>query len=490
MPQTNLHFILPVLIIAAGILAVLIIGLKKNSGKYQVILLTGFITLLLTAISTLGLTGFAHISNILVYDAFSKFFLLFAVFVSAVTLILASQSKEVSKKRFAEFTALLLTISAGLFLMAAANELLMMYLAIETVSLSSYVLTGFRKNNPASHEAALKYVIFGGVASGVMLFGMSMLYGIAGTTSFSGIARIFTTHGAILSAGRIGMFTAIVATIFVFAGLLFKIAAVPFHAWCPDVYQGAPTPFTGFLSVAPKAAGFALLLRFLSQMMNVGAESIRLPTLAIIGIVAAITMTLGNLTAIHQMNVKRLLAFSSVAHAGYMLMGVVAFSIAGSTAILLYLVFYLFMNIGAFAVVQIVADSLGSEDIRAYRGLGFRAAPVALAMGVFLFSLAGVPPLAGFIGKFYLFSAILKNGGFWLDVLAVIGIVNSAIALFYYARILREMFLTPAEDKTPVVVAPLYMAILVIMVIPTILFGVYWEPLQHVVRSAVSFLVY
>jgi NADH-quinone oxidoreductase subunit N len=380
-----------------------------------------------------------------------------------------------------------LTIVIGISLMAAAEDLIVAYLGMETVSLASYILTGFKQTHRSSHEAALKYVIFGGVASGIMVFGMSLLYGLAGTTSFSGIALILADSSSILQAGA-GMVTplAIVVALFmVFTGIFFKIAAVPFHMWCPDVYQGAPTPFTGFLSVAPKAAGFALLLRFVSILLPQANADLQTSLLAILGLISAVTMTLGNFSAINQMNVKRLLAYSSIAHAGYLLMGVTVLDQSGYAAILLYLSIYLFMNLGAFAVVQIIADATGSEDISAFKGLGYRMPAAAIALGVFLFSLAGIPPLAGFIGKFYLFAALIKAGGFWYVVLALVGILNSVVALFYYARILREMYLRGMDLESPLKMNLIHTGILAVTALAMIVFGLYWEPLRKLVSSAV-----
>jgi NADH-quinone oxidoreductase subunit N len=490
MTSSTLALLSPQLLLTAGILAVLIYGFlrgKTNDGRRQTVVL-GLLFLAASEWFCLSLDGSWTVGNLLSIDPFSKLFLLIAVLATGITLIFAGQSKEIPQERFAEFTALLMTICLGISLLAAARELLMMYLAIETVSLSSYVLTGFKRANLPSHEAALKYVIFGGVASGLMLFGMSLLYGFAGITTFDGIAQVLRSGSDVALAGKTGVFAVFVAMALMLAGLCFKIAAAPFHMWCPDVYQGAPTPFTGFLSVAPKAGGFAILLRFIYTLMNTADINIRTPVIAVIGIISAVTMTAGNLSAIYQQNVKRLLAYSSIAHAGYMLMGLVVLNKAGFTAVVIYLVVYLFMNLGAFAVVQVVADHSGSEDITAYRGLGYRSPLLAILLGVFLFSLAGIPPLAGFIGKFYLFAAILQHGGDWYVLLAVVGIINSAIALFYYTLIVREMFLRQPEVQTPIQARFVVVALIAILAIPTVLLGIYWEPIYPAIHAASSAL--
>ncbi len=274
----------------------------------------------------------------------------------------------------------------------------------------------------------------------------------------------------------------------ILTGLCFKIAAVPFHMWSPDVYQGAPTPFTGFLSVAPKAAGFALLLRFLMALLPQAGPELKESMLIILGLISAITMTLGNLTAINQTNIKRLLAYSSIAHAGYMLMGVVLIDQVGAGAVLLYLGIYLTMNLGAFAVVQIVADKLGSEEIAEYRGLGYKAPLIGVLLSVYLFSLAGLPPLAGFIGKFFLFAALINNGGFWYMALAVVGILNSVVGLFYYTRIMREMYMKSADDAPAATWSTGLAPLLVVLALPIFILGLYWVPLQNWALAAVQAL--
>jgi NADH-quinone oxidoreductase subunit N len=489
MPVQQILLIYPQIVLSIGILVILLFGLaRKNPESMQKqITVLSIILLVLTTIISISVKSTGVIENLFCFDMFTRFFLLFAVCSAGLTIILASQSNEIAARRFPEFAALLLTIVIGISLMAAAEDLIVAYLSMEMVSLSSYILTGFKKTHRSSHEAALKYVIFGGVASGIMIFGMSLLYGLAGTTSYSGIALILSDSSTILSAGSdsVTLLAIVVPLFMVFTGIFFKIAAVPFHMWCPDVYQGAPTPFTGFLSVAPKAAGFAFLLRFVSILLPQAHTELKTSLLAILGLISAVTMTLGNFSAINQMNVKRLLAYSSIAHAGYLLMGVTVLDQSGYNAILLYLSIYLFMNMGAFAIVQIIADTTGSEDISAFRGLGYRMPVAALAMGVFLFSLAGIPPLAGFIGKFYLFAALIKAGGFWYIVLALVGILNSVVALFYYARILREMYLRGMDLESPLKLDWIQTGLLTVVALAMIVFGLYWEPLRNLVSSAV-----
>ncbi|HEY7726160.1 MAG TPA: NADH-quinone oxidoreductase subunit N, partial [Anaeromyxobacteraceae bacterium] len=351
-------------------------------------------------------------------DGFATFFKWLFLAAAALTVIIAAQGAEIARERFGEFLALLLAITLGMFLMASATNLLMIYMAVELVSMVSYVLVGYRRGDRRAHEASLKYVIFGGVASGVMLFGMSYLYGLLGTADVTQFAPRLALLSASLGAAAPGGAAAtklalVLATVFVSAGIGYKIAAVPWHMWCPDVYEGAPTPFTAFLSVGPKAAGFALAIRFFfgafAGPAGAGglADSVAgIPWPAVIGVISAVTMTLGNLVAVVQTNLKRLLAYSSIAHAGFMLMGLAAVSATGMQSVMIYSAVYLVMNLGAFLVVIVVAQATGSESIFEYRGLARRHPLAAVTFAIFLFSLTGLPPFAGFMGKLYLFYAM------------------------------------------------------------------------------------
>jgi len=333
----------------------------------------------------------------------------------------------------------------------------------------------------------------------VMLYGMSILYGLFATSRVAGPsgigAQLADVTSRLFMAQAFGgqpaaQLALVVAVIFVLAGVGYKIASVPFHMWCPDVYEGAPTPFTAFLSVGPKAAGFAVAIRFFfaafERQLPGGdyAPITDLPWPAIIGIVSAITMTLGNLTAIVQNNLKRLLAYSSIAHAGYLLMGLSAANAAGVRSILVYLVVYVLMNVGAFLVIIAVARVTGSEDIDSLRGLGSKAPIAALSLTVFLFSLTGIPPFAGFIGKYLIFAAVVQRGGFWYVLLAVIGVLNSAVSLFYYARIIKAMYIDEAVDRRPLPVPALYTGLLVALAVPILALGVYWTPLVRWAAAA------
>ena len=493
---TSLRLFWPESVLTVAVLAMFIQDLivRRSPRRELVLTIAALFWLGMTA-AALAITPEGNVplfGGLIQHDPLRVFFGWLFLGAAALTVVIVPKSQQISPARLGEFLALLFALLLGMFLMASATDLLMIYLSVETVSLVSYVLTSFRRHDRKANEAALKYVIYGGVASGVMLYGMSILYGLFGTTHVTGqggigaqladvTSRLFLAHA--FGGQPAAQLALAVAVVFVLAGVGYKIASVPFHMWCPDVYEGAPTPFTAFLSVGPKAAGFAVAIRFFfaafeRQVPGGGYVAVtELPWPAIIGIISAITMTLGNLTAIVQSNLKRLLAYSSIAHAGYLLMGLAAASTAGVQSILIYLIVYVLMNVGAFLVVIAVSRHTGGEDIRDFRGLGTKAPIAALALTIFLFSLTGIPPFAGFAGKFLIFAAVVQRGGFWFVLLAVIGVVNSAVSLFYYARIIKAMFLEEALDDRPMSVPAVYTGVLLALAIPVLLLGVYWQPM-------------
>jgi NADH-quinone oxidoreductase subunit N len=357
-------------------------------------------------------------------------------------------SRELKGLGQGEFYALMLAVTFSNLLLASANDLTMLYLALEMVSITSYVMVAYIKGDRMSNEASLKYILFGAVSTGAMLYGLSLLYGLTGSTSLPVIRQVLAS--GLTDANRL---TVYVVALLVFAGFGFKTASVPFHFWCPDVYQGAPTPVTAFLSVAPKAAGFAIMLRFFFGGLAVEgtgawdlAGTIDWPH--VLMFISVLTMTVGNIAALTQTNMKRLLAYSSIAHAGYIMMGVVALSENGARALMIYLFAYVFMNLGAFLVVTLVHNQDGTFDLRDYPGLSRRAPLLTVAMAIFLLSLMGIPPLVGFMGKLYVFGAIIEKGpGYWWY--AVVGAVNAAVAAFYYARVLKTMIIDAGNEEKP-----------------------------------------
>jgi NADH-quinone oxidoreductase subunit N len=373
-------------------------------------------------------------------------------------------------------------------LLASANDLAMLYLALEMVSITSYVMVAYIKGDRFSNEASLKYVLFGAVSTGGMLYGLSLLYGMAGTTSVPGI-REFLTKG-VADASLPAVYTILLLLLL---GFGFKTAAVPFHFWCPDAYQGAPTPVTAFLSVAPKAAGFAIMARFFFQgfAAPVGSSSalgaiVDWPRLLIL--VSVATMTVGNVAALTQTNMKRLLAYSSIAHAGYIMMGVVALSQNGTRALQIYLLAYLFMNLGAFLVVTLIHEQDGTFDLRDYPGLYRRAPFLTGAMVIFLLSLMGIPPLVGFMGKLYVFAAIVDKGpSYWWY--AVVAALNAAVAAYYYARVMKTMVIDePAEEKPPFRLAFPDAAWLAVLLAANVLPLLFWGTIDGWARQ--SFMLY
>lgn len=490
----------PELILGAGVLVVLIVDMFQRGSSRAV---AGGLTVATLVLSTVALFGTGAddpqglFGGLLARDGFSDFFKLLFVLTTLAAGVMAQRSRETidyrDKDRNAgEFYALALAVCMGMFVMAGATDLLTAYLSLEMVSILSFAMAGWRHRSLQSSEAALKYAIYGGVASGVMLYGMSLLYGLAGGTSLE------VLRAADLASSPATLTVGVTLTL---AGFGYKIAVVPFHQWCPDVYQGAPTPVTAFLSVGPKAAGFALLARFFFGIVpdEVFTEPGQIfgvqPWPMLLGAVAVATMTLGNLTALVQTNIKRLLAYSSIAHAGYVMLGMLVFgeyAAEGRSAMMFYLFTYLFMNIGAFAVVAALLEKKFGEDLRDYHRLGYRAPLVAGCMAIFLVSLTGLPPTAGFAGKFLLFAAVLDaapEGGNLLYMIAIIGVVNSAISLFYYAKILRAMYFghpdVPAErPDDPVAIPSVYQTLLIVCAVPTLVLGVYWSPLLDWARDS------
>ena len=374
----------------------------------------------------------------------------------------------------------------GMMLMVSSADLILIYLSIELVSLSSYVLAGFTKQSLRNSEASLKYIIYGGVASGIMLFGISILYGIMGTTNLYAI-------NTILQNGAFQPLALIVSCILIFTGFGFKISVAPFHFWTPDVYEGAPIAITAYLSIASKAAGFALLIRFIKVtfIQSIGSDGYWqllgvIDWKSFLVMISILTMTLGNFSALWQDNLKRMLAYSSIAHAGYILLGLAVFSDQGVMAILIYLIIYLFMNLGAFFVVMLIANKIGSEEIDDYDGIGYKTPLLAVSLAVFLVSLTGLPPTAGFIAKLYLFIALVDAK---MIVVAIIALLNTVVSLYYYVRVLKHMFLTkPKVEGEKITISLADTLVLLAMLIPIFIFGLYFTPIVNLAKNSIALL--
>jgi NADH-quinone oxidoreductase subunit N len=486
----SLHRFWPEVVLTGGLLLVVLVDTTRARGRDVVNWLLTMATLAAALVLSvrLGAQSAGLFEGMLALDPMGIFFKL--ILIGSALLVVGAfrfdGSRELRGLGQGEFYALMLAVTFSNLLLAAANDLAMLYLALEMVSITSYVMVAYLKGDRLSNEASLKYVLFGAVSTGAMLYGLSLLYGMTGSTSLPVIRQVLAS--GLTDANRL---TVYVVALLVFAGFGFKTAAVPFHFWCPDVYQGAPTPVTAFLSVAPKAAGFAILTRFFftglatpgsGQWDLVG--SIDWPWLLMV--VSAVTMTVGNVAALTQTNLKLLLAYYSIAHAGYVMLGVVALSANGARGMMVYLLAYLFMNLGAFLVVTLIHHHDGTFDLRDYPGLYRRAPLLTIAMAVFLLSLMGIPPLVGFMGKLYVFAAVIERGSsYWW--LAVVGAVNAAIAAYYYARILKTMIIDAGnEEKAPLKLATADQVWVTAFALANVLPLVFWSRIDDWARASLT----
>lgn len=420
------------------------------------------------------------VAGVLVADKFALFFQIVAVLATGLVILTSVGYLKGRATDRGEFYGLLLLAGLAITLVAAAVDLVLVYISIELLSIISYVLTGFLFEDRKSKEAALKYFLYGAGASAVMLYGMSFLYGITGTTNLAQIATSLATVGA--PSGL-----TISAVVLLLVGFGFKVSAVPFHQWAPDVYEGAPTPFTAFLSVGSKAAGFAVLLRvFLTALPGLRADWVVLGTT-----LSIVTMTLGNLVAIFQTNIKRMLAYSSIAQAGYILIGLVCWNpfepaseVGGIGAVLYYLLAYLFTNMGAFTVVVAVEQATGSTEISDYAGLVRRNPWLAVALLIFFLSLIGIPPTGVFVGKLFIFGAAIRLQSIGL---AVVGVINGVISVYYYYGVMRQAFFEPPADETPIPTPPTLRVALALTLIMTLGIAIFAQPFVELVLTSASF---
>ena len=392
----------------------------------------------------LSIDHFTGFSGSMVVDRFALYFFYLFLIGSAVAVLISIRYLETEREDHGEFYALVLFAVVGMMCMASGNDLILLFIGLELMALSTYVLVGFLRGDKRSNEAALKYLLLGAFSSGIFAYGLSLFYGVTGSTNLDNISLALQNRFATNPKDPV----VIIALLTTAVGLLFKIAAVPFHQWAPDAYEGAPTSVTGFMSVAVKSAAWALLLR----IFIFGLYPLRPIYVPMLIVVAILTMTVGNLAAITQSNLKRLLAYSSIAHVGYMILGLVASdwrnNSTGIQGILIYLLVYTFMNLGAFAVItSLRRRNIIGDDIDDIAGLFHKAPTEAILMLMFLLSLAGIPPLAGFWGKYFIFVSLIETHHY---ALAVIGVAYSVISLYYYLRIANAMFMREAIDAEPV----------------------------------------
>ncbi|MDR3627105.1 MAG: NADH-quinone oxidoreductase subunit N [Ignavibacteriaceae bacterium] len=490
----SLYLIKPELVIAAVIVLLVLVDLIwiKNKTALPYIAILGLLTAGYFLIDQFGTNTFAFATNnsagMLIVDPFGTFFKLLIVFASILVVLFSMLSREVDNglERHGEYYTLMFGMIIGMMFMVSASDLIVIYLAMELVSLPSYILAGFTKNSIRNSEASMKYLIYGGTSSGIMLFGISIIYGITGSTNLYEI-------NSLIQAPQMQNLTFLLAGILIFVGIGYKISAAPFHFWTPDVYEGAPIPITAYLSIASKAAGFALLIRFIKvtfiQSIDPNGFWHLLGIIdwkSFIIIISILSMTLGNFAALWQTNVKRLLAYSSIAHAGYMLLGLAVMSNEGITAILIYFMAYAIMNLGAFFVVMLIANKIGSEELDDYKGIGYSAPFLGVSLAIFLVSLTGLPPTAGFVGKLYLFIALVDAK---MIAVAVIALLNTVVSLYYYIKILKCMFLDKSEKEVPAFSASYPALVLVfLLAAPVIIFGLYFTPLVDIAKSSITLL--
>ncbi|MDO8525832.1 MAG: NADH-quinone oxidoreductase subunit N [Candidatus Omnitrophota bacterium] len=469
----NIRFILPEIILLGFSLAILISSLFIRNKK----ILGGAALLAVIAASLYlphsGKTSPALFFNMLTGDPFSLFFKEICLFITGIVILVSMGYKALEEDSAGEYYFLLLNAAIAMLLAVSSDNLLMIYISLEMLSLISYILVAFLKHDPLSSEGALKYFLFGALSTGIMLYGISLVYGLFGTLDLSLISQA-------IAAGRVNTFVASILLILILAGLSFKCALVPFHMWAPDAYQGAPTAITAFISAGSKAVGFAVLLRVFTK--NFFALYVNWADL--IMLISIFTMTIGNVIAISQTNIKRMLAYSSIAQAGYILIGFVAGTAFGMEGVLYYIFAYALMNLGAFGCVILVSNSIKSDAIEDYAGLSKRDPVPAFMLSIFLLSLAGVPPLAGFLGKFLVFAAAIQSK---FILLAVAGVINSVVAAFYYMRVIKYMYLDePKAAGAGPKPAPLQIALAIVMA-GVLIAGLYPSPFLNWIRSSQSF---
>lgn len=454
-------------------LVALVVGLvMPQRGKKAVgaLAITGLAIILVNII-----LNFSHqvilFGGVYQIDTYASFFKVLFLTAALLILFMAGRYTEFFGRRRSEWYSFMIFATVGMMIMVSSGDLLTLYVGLELMTISFYIMSGYLLNDGLSVEAGIKYLIMGALSSAVLLFGMSLIYAASGSTIFTEIYQAL--HGG---ANQPVLIAGIVMLI---AGLGFKVSAVPFHMWTPDIYQGAPTPVTAYLSVASKAAGFAALVRIFMVAFPAAQFNWHL-TLAIL---AALTIVIGNLVALVQTNVKRLLAYSSIAQAGYILVGLAAANTYGIKGLLFYAMLYVFSNVGAFTVTTMVETESRSTDLAAFNGLGRRSPMLAAAMTVSLLSLAGIPPLAGFAGKFYLFSGAIQAGYYWL---AFLGLLMSMVSVYYYLNVAKAMYIGPNDNETAIAVPAAGRLALWICLLGTIFIGIYPGPLSQLAQQSIA----
>lgn len=479
MPAINLAPIMPEIILSCVAMVLLLVNVFVPSNDKAYL---GYLSLIgLAATAAVVVSGWGPavlaFNDMIVQDNFGAFFKIIFLISAGMAILISDRYMKQEGCNQGELYPLILFSTVGMMLMAAGTDLMVIFLGLELLSICLYVLAGFNRNSLKSNEAGLKYFLLGSFSTGFLLYGMALTYGATGSTKLTAISSYAMSNQA---AGMNTFF--LIGMLLIATGFCFKIAAAPFHMWTPDVYEGAPTPMTAFMSAGPKAAGFAAFIR----VMIFAFPMLRAEWADLLWIVAVLTMTVGNIIALSQDNIKRMLAYSSIAHAGYALVGFVATNAEGAAGIMFYMLSYAFMNIGAFAVIILLTKKGETNgNVSDLAGLGFKKPILALCMSIFLFSLAGMPPTAGFVGKFYLFSAAIKSGYVWL---AIIGVLNSAASVYYYLRVMVYMYMKdPNEEFEWASMSAPVAACLVIAVAATLVMGVVPSTVLQLAQQAVQF---
>ena len=486
----SLEFFIPELILTITILAALITDLFVKKSKTNMIGWVLGVGLVVVGLSVHNLSSVPPTTlflDMIVIDPFSSFMKIVIILSTLLVIVASWVNDELEKYRKGEYFTIMGIMVMGLFLMTSSVDIIMLYISIEVVSIMSFVLAAYLKLDTRSNEAGLKYVIYGAFSSGVMLFGLSIVYGLAGSTNY------FAIQDTLSSLDGSANPALIMALLMIFAGFGYKISSVPFHFWTPDVYEGSPSTITAYLSVAPKAAGFAMIIRFFHQVFSdsIGLNSnaigsTDLPWPEIIGVLAVVTMTMGNLVAIQQKSIKRMLAYSSIAHAGYMMLALPVLSMEAVESVMIYLFIYVFMNLGAFFIVIFVKNKTGGESFEDFEGLGWKMPIVGAFMTLFMLSLTGLPPTAGFVGKLYIFKTLVGAGSEFLW-LVVAGGVNSVISLYYYFHVVKVMFLGGKRSDVITYPPSTMFGLMIFTAVPSILLGLYWNPLASWVKDSLVF---
>lgn len=463
--------------LAIAAMALLMIGVFRKEGAFKLVSWLAVFALIIAALLVLMAEGGtkSSFSDLFIVDSFAVFMKVLALGASALAIIMSMDFNTREKMDRFEFPILIVIATLGMMVMISASDLMSLYLGIELMSLSLYVTAAFRRDSTRATEAGLKYFVLGALSSGMLLYGCSLIYGFTGTTSFVGIASAVSAADTSIGLGLL------VGIVFLIAGLAFKVSAVPFHMWTPDVYEGVPTPVTAFFAAAPKIAGMALFIRAFIMPFGELVDQWQ----QIITFISIASMVLGAFAAINQKNIKRLMAYSSIGHIGYALVGLAAGTEQGIRGVLIYLTIYLVMNLGTFAIILSMRQKDGMvEEISELSGLGKSNPMMAFLLMIFMFSLAGIPPLAGFFGKFYVFVAAIEAG---LYPLAIIGLLASVVGAFYYLRIIKIMYFDEAREGFE----PVIKSLAVIMIaagIFTVFFVVYPTPLTDGAGAAASVL--